>query len=126
MHERVIYSIFENGSDVAALAGLIEALVAAGLLTLLAIRLRHAKESGRPLVGRNALLTTIGNFLADHATLAIVAICCLAFAVAFHLWTRYRADRAAFASGSYQTVVGTLDAYRVAGVTRYRHRTRLW
>jgi len=52
MNETVIYSIFKNGSDAAALAGLIEVLVLAGFFTFLIIRLRHAKRNGHPRVSR--------------------------------------------------------------------------
>jgi len=81
MNETVIYSIFKNGSDAAALAGLIEVLVLAGFFTFLIIRLRHAKRNGHPRVSRSAQITKLWNFLADHAPSAIAAICCLAFAL---------------------------------------------
>src|SRR5262249_29845675 len=55
----------------------------------------------------------------------IAAVCCLAFALTFHLWNRYRADHDAIASGNYQILVGTLDAYRIASVTRHHHTKRL-
>ena len=125
MNETVIYSIFKNGSDAAALAGLIEVLVLAGFFTFLIIRLRHAKRNGHPRVSRSAQITKLWNFLADHAPSAIAAICCLAFALTFHLWKRYRADSDAIASGNYQILVGTLDAYRIASVTRHHHTKRL-
>jgi hypothetical protein len=125
MNEKVVYSVFKNGSDAVALGGLIEVLILAGFFTFLVIRLRNAKRSGRPLVSRSARTTKLWNFLADHATSAITTICCLAFALTFHAWNRYGADLDAIASGNYQTLVGTLDAYRIASVTRYRHTKRL-
>ena len=64
------------------------------------------------------------NFLADRAGLLITVICCLAFALTFHVWSRYRSDRDALASGKYKSLIGTLDDYRVARVIR-RHHTRL-
>lgn len=121
----MIYSIFKNGSDAAALAGSIEVLFLAGLSTFLIIRLRNAKRCGRPRVSRSEQITNLWNLLADHATSAIAAICCLALALTLHLWSRYRADHDAIASGDYQILVGTLDAYRIASVIRHHHAKRL-
>lgn len=125
MNERVIYSIVKNGSDASALGTLIEVLLLSGLFIFLTLRLRNAKRSGRPLVSSSARTTKLWNFLADRATSVIVAICCLAFALTVHVWGRYGVDRNAIASGNYQTVVGTLDGYRIAGITRYHHRRLL-
>jgi hypothetical protein len=125
MDERVIYSVFKNGSDAVALGGLIEVLLLGGFFIFLILRLRNAKKNGRPLVSRSAQTTRLCNFLADHATSVIAAICCIAIALTFHLWNRYRADRDAVASGNYQTLVGTLDGYRIATVTSYHHKNRV-
>lgn len=121
MNERVVYSIFKNGSDAVALGGLIEVVIFGGLFIVLILFLRNAKKKGRALVSRNARTMELQNFLADHAGLLIAVICCLAFALIFHLWSGYRSDHEAIASGNYKTMVGTLAGYRVARVIRPHH-----
>jgi hypothetical protein len=125
MTERVIYSVITNGSDANALGGLIVVLLLGGISIFVTLRLRHAKRSGRALVSRSAQTTKLWNFLADRATWVVAAICCLAFAITIPVLNRYRADHNAIASGNYKTLVGTLDGYRIASVTRYHHARRL-
>jgi hypothetical protein len=121
----LIYSAIKNGSDAAALSGLIEILLLGAFVIFLILRLRNSKKAGRLLVSQSARTNTLRNFLADHAAPIIAALCCLAFVLTFHVWKRYSADRRAITSGNYRTVVGTLDEYRTASVTRYHHTKRI-
>jgi hypothetical protein len=121
MDEQVVYSALKNGSDAVGLGTLIEFLLVGGLVIYFTVHLHNAKKNGRLLISRSARTTKLWNFLADHAISVIAVVVCLAFALALQVWNSYRLDRNALAPGNHQTIVGTLDEFRVAKVTRFHH-----